>query len=125
VAPNPPVEGGHSVAPWVLAGAGGAVLVTGAVLLAVGSGDVSSANKACPDRSACPSSTVAAQGNRGRALETAGVVVGIAGIAGIAGGLVWHFADSKSRSSATAGLTTSLSPVVAPRFAGVALGGSF
>jgi hypothetical protein len=86
---------------------------------------VSSASKSCPKRTDCPTDGVAAQGNRGRGLEAAGVVVGIAGIAGVAGGLVWHFVDSKSRSGGTASRTAHLSPVVAPSFAGVALSASF
>jgi tetratricopeptide (TPR) repeat protein len=123
-APGPPTEGGHSVAPWVIVGAGGALLVTGAVLLGIGSGDVSSADKACPGRTNCPNA-VAAQGNRGRGLDAAGVVVGIAGVAGVAGGLVWHFVDSKSRTGASASRASHLVPVVAPGFAGAVLGGSF
>jgi hypothetical protein len=121
--PSPPVESGHAVGPWIVVGAGGAVLVAGAVLLAVGSGDVSTANKSCESHQQCAPS-VADQGNRGRGLETAGVVVGIAGIAGVAGGLVWHFVDAKHRASAGS-RGPQLSPVVAASFAGVSLGGSF
>jgi hypothetical protein len=122
--PGPPVEGGHSVAPWIVVGVGGAALVTGAVLLAVGSGDVSSANKSCPNHQQCAAS-VADQGNRGRGLETDGVVVGIAGVAAVAGGLVWHFVDAKHRASAAGNRGPRVSPVVTPSFAGVSLGGSF
>jgi len=121
--PGPPTEGGHNAGPWVVVGAGGAALVTGAVLLAVGSGDVSNANKSCPSHQSCAQG-VADQGNRGRGLETAGVVVGIAGVAGVAGGLLWHFVDAKSRAGASAD-GPYLRPVVAPSFAGAALGGSF
>ena len=107
-----------------MVGAGGAVLVTGAVLLAVGSGDVSTADKACPSHQGCPPS-VADQGNRGRSLETVGVVVGIAGIAGVAAGLAWHFVDAKSHAASSASQGTELTPVVTPSFAGLSLGGSF
>jgi tetratricopeptide (TPR) repeat protein len=124
VASGPPSEGRHSVAPWVMVGAGGALLVAGAVVLAVGSGDVSSADRACPGRINCADG-VAAEGNRGRGLDAAGVVVGIAGIAGVAGGLVWHFVDAKAPSGASASRASHLVPVVAPGFAGAVLGGSF
>jgi hypothetical protein len=36
-------EGGHTVAPWVVVGAGGALVVVGAIVYVVGSGDVTSA----------------------------------------------------------------------------------
>jgi hypothetical protein len=120
----PPTEGGPKAAPWVVVGAGGALLVTGAVLLAVGSGDVSSADKSCSTHMQCATS-VADQGNRGRGLETVGVVVGIAGIAGVAAGLTWHFVDAKSHAGSSASRGTKLTPVVTPTFAGLALGGSF
>ncbi|MGD0529837.1 MAG: hypothetical protein ABSE49_32175, partial [Polyangiaceae bacterium] len=75
----PPPEAEHSVVPWVVVGVGGALIVTGAILLVAGSGKVSSANSACPSHVGCPSS-VADSGNTGRTFETVGVVGGIAGI---------------------------------------------
>jgi tetratricopeptide (TPR) repeat protein len=118
--PSPPEEG-HSIAPWIVVGVGGAAVVAGVVLYAVGSGDVSTANNACPTRSGCAQS-VADQGNNGRTLETVGVVVGAVGIAGVAGGLIWHFMEPTSSSGSP---STGLTPVVAPGYAGLNLGGQF
>ncbi len=114
----PPPEARHTLAPWIVVGAGGAALVTGVVLYAVGAGDVSSAENACPKRTACQQS-VADQGNTGRTLEAVGVVAGVVGVAAVAGGLVWHFKEPTSSSSAA------VSPVVAPGYAGLSLGGHF
>jgi hypothetical protein len=113
-----PEAGGHGVAPWIVVGVGGAALVAGVVLYAVGNGDVTTASNACPSRLNCPQS-VADQGNNGRTLETVGVVVGAVGVAGVAGGLIWHFMEPTSAS------TTAVSPVVAPGYAGLSLGGKF
>jgi hypothetical protein len=121
----PSSGGGHSIAPWVLVGVGGAAVVAGGVMLAVGAGDVSSANSKCPSRSGCDAS-VASQGNTGRTLETVGVIAGAVGIAAVAGGLAWHFTEpSGAGASAKATPGTQLAPVVAPGFAGLSLGGSF
>ncbi|HEY1696339.1 MAG TPA: hypothetical protein VGG39_29445 [Polyangiaceae bacterium] len=113
-----PPEGGHTVAPWILTIGGGVLVVAGGVMLGVGSGDVSTANKACPSHVNCDSS-VASNGNTGRTLETAGVVVGGVGIAAVVGGLVWHFTEHPQGSG------TALAPVVAPGYGGLSLGGSF
>jgi hypothetical protein len=121
---TPTSLGGHTAAPWIVVGVGGALVVTGAVLLGVGSGDVSTANNACPLHVNCTSS-VASQGNTGRSLETVGVVVGIAGIAAVGGGLVWHFLEPKAQpATATLG-SPRVSPVVTPNYAGMMVGGTF
>jgi tetratricopeptide (TPR) repeat protein len=117
----PPEPGGHSVAPWIVVGIGGAAVVAGVVLYAVGNGDVNSAANACPSRVNCAQS-VADQGNNGRTLDTVGVVVGAVGLAGVAGGLVWHFLEPTGSSGSTG---ASLTPAVAPGYAGLNLGGKF
>jgi hypothetical protein len=122
--PPPPATGEHSLAPWIVVGAGGALLATGAVLLVVGSGKVSSANSACPSHTGCPSS-VADSGNTGRTLETVGIIGGVAGIVGIGAGLVWHFTEPPPAQTGSTSPGTYLSPVVTPGFAGMSLGGSF
>jgi hypothetical protein len=48
--------------------------------------------------------------------------VGAIGIAGVAGGLIWHFLEPTSSSGSSG---SSLSPVVAPGYAGLSLGGHF
>jgi hypothetical protein len=122
--PPPPSTGGHSVAPWAVVGIGGALVVTGAILLVVGSGDVTNANTACPSHMNCASS-VASNGNTGRTMETVGIIGGIAGIVGVGAGLVWHFTESTAPQTASTTPGTYVSPVVAPGFAGMSLGGSF
>src|SRR5882672_64745 len=106
---------GHSAAPWVVVGVGGAALVTGAVLFGIGAGDISSALDRCPTRKGCPTD-VASQGNNGRTLEGAGVVAGLIGIAAVGAGLVWHFTEKGAEAK-----NAHVSPVVGPHYAGVAL----
>jgi hypothetical protein len=118
----PPSAGGQSVAPWVVAGLGGVALVAGVVLYAVGAGDVSTAASECPLRTNCPTST-ASQGNNGRSLESVGVVVGSVGVAAVALGLVWHFVEKPPAAPPSAGML--VTPVVAPGYGGLALGGAF
>jgi hypothetical protein len=122
--PPPPSTGEHSVAPWVVVGAGGALVVTGALLLVVGSGKVSTANNACPSHIGCPQS-IADSGNTGRLMETIGIIGGIAGIVGVGAGLVWHFTEAGPAPTTATTRGTYVSPVVTPGFAGMSLGGSF
>jgi hypothetical protein len=118
-----PEGGGHTAAPWVVVGVGGAAVVGGVVLYAVGSSDVSTAQNQCPSRSNCPKN-VADQGNSGRTLETVGGVLGGVGLAAVIGGLAWHFLEPTSPASASASATR-VSPIVAPGYAGLAVGGAF
>ncbi len=122
--PPPPPAGEHSVAPWALVGVGGALVVTGTILLVVGSGKVQSANNACPAHTGCDQS-VADEGNTGRTLETVGIVGGILGIVGVGAGLVWHFTEGGAAQTASSGRGSYVTPVVTPGFAGMSLGGSF
>lgn len=113
--------------PWVVVGVGGAALVAGVVLYAVGGPQISDAEKTCgTQHTNCPPGPAGAnaisEGNSGRTLETVGVVVGAVGVAGVAGGLLWHFLEPTSTSGAP---STALSPVVAPGYAGVSVGGHF
>jgi hypothetical protein len=121
---SPPSGGGPGIAPWVVVGIGGAAVVGGVVMYAVGAGDVSSAAAKCPTRT-CPTglSSAASQGNTGRTLEdVGGVVIGV-GVAAVALGLVWHFVAKPSAAPAAA--TTLVTPVLAPGYGGLALGGAF
>jgi tetratricopeptide (TPR) repeat protein len=117
----PPASAGPSAAPWVVVGIGGAAAVAGVVLYAVGAGDISTASGECPSRT-CASSAEASQGNNGRTLEKVGVVVGSVGVGAVALGLVWHFIEKPGGSTSSA---SSLTPMVAPGYAGLALGGAF
>jgi len=121
-APPPITEGGHTVAPWIVVGVGGAAVVAGVVLFAVGAGDVSTAEKTCPDHKNCNDVNAQNTGNTGRSLETVGVVAGAVGVAAVAGGLLWHFLETPGAPSTTGATVT---PVVAPGYAGMGLGGRF
>jgi hypothetical protein len=118
---------GHTAPPWIVAGVGGAALITGGVLLVIGSGKVSTADKNCdpktPGGRDCTNSSAVSSGNSGRTLETVGVISGAVGLAALAGGLIWHFAESTGPSQPTTG--THLTPAIAPGYAGLSLGGSF
>jgi hypothetical protein len=120
----PPSGGGHTLPPWIVVGAGGALVVAGAVMLVVGSGNVTTANNACPSHVGCPQS-VANSGNTGRTLESVGIIGGIAGVVGVGAGLVWHFTEGGSAQAAATRPGTYVTPVVTPGFAGMSLGGSF
>ncbi len=124
----PPESGGHSVAPWIVVGIGGAAVVAGVVLYAVGAPQISDAENTCPPPShTCPptakGSSAISEGNNGRTLETVGVVMGSVGLAGVAGGLIWHFLEPTGSSSPPSG--AGVAPVVAPGYAGLTFGGKF
>jgi hypothetical protein len=123
--PPPPaatVENKRSAMPWVVVGVGGAATVAGVVILALGVSDVSSAESACKTRMGCAQS-VANKGNNGRDLEPIGYAVGGVGLAAVAAGLVWYFTETPS-GAPTAGFVR-VSPLVAPGYAGMSLGGGF
>jgi|CZKU01.1.fsa_nt_gi hypothetical protein len=123
--PPPPATSNDTTArpspgpgPWILTGVGGAAAVSGIVLYGVGAGKISSAEDACGGRVGC-SDSVASKGNSGRTLETVGVVVGVAGVVAVGAGLVWFFT---SKASAPSRGSAFVSPVLAPGYAGIALG---
>lgn len=127
--PNPPR--GHSVAPWVLVGTGGAFIVTGVVLLVVGENDISTAGEACgapPGSSTCaPNGDKQAaqdQQSRGNTLAAVGGVVGGLGVVGVVGGLVWHFTEDTGPAKTTAG-KVDIHPDARPGFAGLSIRGTF
>ena len=119
---------GHTVYPWIVVGAGGAAVITGGILLAIGSGKVSTADSACnpmpPGSRMCSNSDAVTSGNSGRSLETVGVIVGAVGLAAVAGGLVWHFMEP-TRPKQEAGPSAHVTPAVGPGYAGLSLGGAF
>ena len=134
---TPPSERSSSIAPWIVAGAGGAVLATGVVLAIVGAGKVSTAkddlkSKGCNvDTQVCPLAVpkdfITSENDKlssGTRTETIGFVLAGVGAAAVAGGLVWHFVFDKPKSGEKTGATV-VRPVVSPGYAGVGLGGSF
>jgi hypothetical protein len=114
----PPHAPRTSMVPWIVVGAGGAALLTGGVLTALGAKQVSDADKRCdpatPGGRDCRNAQAVSDGNAGRTLATVGVVVGVVGALSVAGGLVWHFVD-KPKGSERA---VRWSPEVAPGYAG-------
>jgi hypothetical protein len=116
-------ESRQSAMPWVLVGIGGAAVAGGVVLLAVGASDISSAESACGKTRMNCTESVASQGNTGRTLEPIGYAVGGVGLAAVAAGLVWYFTETPS-GAPTAGFLR-VTPLVAPGYAGMSLGGGF
>ncbi len=117
----PPPSGGHSVAPWVVVGVGGAALVGGIIMLVVGSGKVSDSKSLCPNN-ACPATvltTAQSENKSGYTLETVGLIVGGLGVVGVAGGLVWHFLEPTGEKKAA------FAPVITPGYAGAAVSYKF
>jgi len=124
--PPPPAaeqgtKSGTGVGPWVLVGVGGAAVVTGIVVYAVGAGAISSAQSACGGQRKSCSPSVASQGNGGRTAEDVGGVVGGVGLAAVAAGVVWKLVGSGGSSAST---SASISPVFAPGYVGLNLGGA-
>jgi len=130
--PTPPPSeapaGGESALPWVLVGVGGAAAVTGVVLYAVGSPDLSNADKACPDRH-CNSPSAVSQGNSARDLVNVGGGLIGGGLAVAAAGLLWHFLEKTDQGAGgetqtgqtrqTSQNSAHVKPVVAPGYAGI------
>jgi tetratricopeptide (TPR) repeat protein len=92
----PPPERAHSAGPWILVGAGGAAVVTGAILLGVGLSKRSQANTLCPNGScAIPADKPRAEALSadGTTFANIGIIVGSVGLAAVVGGLIWHFVE--------------------------------
>jgi tetratricopeptide (TPR) repeat protein len=123
--------GGHSALPWILVGVGGAAAITGVVLYAVGSPDLSNADKACPNRM-CATAAAQSQGNNARTLVNAGGGLIGGGLAVAAAGLIWHFLEKTDEGPGgetpagqpkqTSQNSAHVRPVVAPGYAGIAIG---
>jgi hypothetical protein len=124
VATEPPVASGHSVAPWIVTGIGGALVAGGVVAYVVGAGKVSNAEQHCgPSHTNCPDGSPAIDdGNEGRSLELVGSIVGGVGVAAVAAGLIWHFTERPV--SGTSGALR-VDPVAGPGYAGLSVGGAF
>jgi len=131
-APVPPPSGGHTVAPWIVVGVGGAATITGVVLLVVGQGKVSASKLGCTNGvSSCTpvDVTPASDGGRNRqtlnnsgtALSNIGLIVGVVGVAAVGGGLLWHFLEPTDAKPAAAKLI----PEMSPTYAGLSLSGAF
>jgi hypothetical protein len=89
-----PVHAGvHSALPWVVASAGGALFVAGAILYGVGASDNRRAEGQCENFPInCPASAVQLS-QEGYSLVSWGLVGVASGLALGAGGLVWHLLE--------------------------------
>jgi hypothetical protein len=116
--PPPPQEGGHTAAPWIVTGIGGAALIAGVVILLVGHSNYENALKSCP-MNVCPKmSPEIADGNSALSLQHVGVGVLIGGGAVAAAGLIWHFVEPTGPTGSDK--KASIEPVIGPGYAGVA-----
>ncbi len=132
--PRPPVTGGRSAIPLVVAGIGAGLAGGGAALYGVGSGRYGDAEKDCPTHKDC-SNDVTNRGEQGRTFMKIGIGGLIVGGTALIGGLVWYFAQSSKPAERTSVETRArartavkqlyVTPVVAPNFAGASAGFSF
>lgn len=127
--PLPETEPGkRSVAPLIVAGAGGVALIVGAVVYAKAAKDLSHFEEICPNRDCGDGAGAAANkeaGNSARSRKVWGGVVTGVGAATLAGGLVWYFVQPRHPASSATLRKPELSPALAPGFAGLALSGAF
>ena len=119
-APRTETTGGKSAGPWVLTGFSAAVVATGIGLYVVGSNKVAEGEAwPIPQNDPVPAATRKVSDiTVGRSMQTVGIVGGVLGVAGVAGGLIWHFSESKER-------TVRVAPSAAYGYGGVAVSGRF
>jgi tetratricopeptide (TPR) repeat protein len=116
----PPPERGHTVLPWIVVGVGGAAMVTGIILLAVGSSKVSDSFNICPngncgiDPGGGKNRQATALNSDGRAFQNIGIAVGLVGVAAVGGGLLWHFLEPTGPAK-----SARIRPELGPGWAGV------
>lgn len=105
--------------PWVVTGVGGGVLVSGIVLFAVGTSEVSEAEETCGSDRSCGGDAAAAElGNAGNLKVNLGVGFMIGGGAVIAGGLLWQLIGNQSE-------PVTVTPVASDTFLGLTTQGTF
>ncbi len=121
--------------PWLVVGGGGALALTGGILLGVGTVNASDARKRCTlPGGACPPE-VAESGTQANLLKgVGGGVLGL-GVAAIGGGLAWHFLSGDPAEAAGTGeppatkatsrSTWQVAPIVAGDFVGASAFGTF
>ena len=139
--PPPVVVREHTIAPWIVVGVGGAAIVTGAIVmlaapkLPLGCASGMSTCKLVDVNGIDRPNTLGKDNpelvkNR----ETAGLAVGmpigglitlLAGVGVAAGGLVWHFLEPTGPVAASGAIKPTLTPAVAPGYAGMSLGATF
>lgn len=118
-----------SLTPWIVAGVGGAVLITGGVIWGVSNSTVSEKQdqfdfndcrrpKAGAALELCES--IKADGESASSTRTVGAVIAVVGLGVAVGGVVWALTSKKKSSTPAA---VQITP--GPTFAGIGLSGSF
>jgi len=127
-----PASAGPGAGPWVVVGVGGAVLVTGVVLLATASypdGCDGSTNKCVVSASTPNAQAVLAQklsdADSARTRKGVGGLMTGVGIAGVGAGLAWYFLAKAHEKPTTTARSFELAPAVTPTYAGLSAVGRF
>jgi hypothetical protein len=121
----------HTAAPWVVAGIGGAALLTGAVFLATYKSPNGFSRRG--DKEACALDSFPSASDNGHCeniegrsnsvtFRNVGGWLVIGGAATLAGGILWHFLEPTGSESATAFHVT---PEVSPSYAGATIARAF
>jgi hypothetical protein len=108
-AASEPKRPSRPIFPLVIAGVGGAALITGGILGLVGLGNVpSQCSTSSHDCAAPPGDKVFSDAKSAIGLANAGLAIGIVGLVVGVGGLVWYFTSSpRTGASASGGVTAS------------------
>jgi len=123
-----PTPQGHSTAPWVVVGVGGAALATGVALFVVGQGKISHSSTTCNPAGGTVCTSPQAQASAsdeqssGNLFSAVGIVTGVVGAGMIAGGLIWHFKEPTGPAAPTKAAVT---PQAGPGYAGMSVGWKF
>ncbi len=121
----------HTAAPWIIVGLGGAAVVTGVILLVAAPKIPANCNSSNGSCKANPGeSTTQLDDDRSKAgssvgLTTAGTFTLIGGGVVLAGGLLWHFLEPTGPVEKTGTIKPTVTPAVAPGYAGMSFGGTF
>jgi tetratricopeptide (TPR) repeat protein len=127
---EPAPAGKRPLWPLIVAGAGGAIGITGAIIYFTASSQLSDFREECGvDHTACPDQRTADRANAARGRQTIGGVLAIGGLAVGAAGLVYYFVAPPSPSTASRlparPDAPRLSPWVGVGTAGMSLSGRF
>lgn len=119
----------HTIPPWIVVGLGGAVAVTGVVLLIAkpSTGCDLDAQVCTRGKDESEDAFKARQDDavREKAWGIAGPVMIAGGLVVAAGGLAWHFLEPTGPVEPGAAAKTRVRPALGPGFAGLSLGGAF
>ena len=139
---EPPPEApkrGHTVAPWILAGAGVVAIGVGIPLAIIGSNNITSADNqitllgctqdpnVCQDATNKGAAAGLANGPRNNGSIEEGIGIGLIGVgaAAVVGGLVWHFIEPTGPADSSQKAKLTLRPDSRPGYQGVTVVGTF